>query len=64
MQGKINVQYGSCIYSVMYVKDVYSTLCHMFDCSDFICNTYVYTSPYKLLKYLADMAYIDKHICL
>ena len=33
--------------SVMYVKYVYSAHCHMVNCSDFICDTYVYTSSIK-----------------
>ena len=39
------------ICSVMYVKYVYSTPCHMVDGSDFICSTYVY-KPLKYLPYI------------
>ena len=38
------VQYGSHIWSVLYVKYVYNVLCHMNNCSDFICGTYAYAS--------------------
>ena len=58
VQCNIYVQCGNYICSVIHVKYVYSTHCHMVDYSDFICGTYVHIHlPYKFIKYLVYMAY-------
>ena len=43
---------GNNICSVIYVKNVYITHCHMVECIEFICSTYMCIHlPYKSLKY-------------
>ena len=54
VQWNMYVRCGNHIYSVVYVKYVYSTHCHMGDCSDFICEMCIHL-PYKPIKYLAYM---------
>ena len=49
---------GTIICSVIYVICI-QWLCHMVDCSDVICGTYMCKHvPYKSITYLAYMAYM------
>ena len=59
------VQCSNHIYSVIYVKYVYSAHCHMGDCIDFICGMYMHIHlPYKFMKYLTYMAYMSSLVGL
>ena len=52
----MHAQCSNHICSVIYVKYVFSVHCHMVNCSDFICGTYIGIHfPYKSIKYLACM---------
>ena len=57
VQWNTNVYCINHICSVIPVTYLYSANCHMVDCSDFICGTYlcIYLS-YKSIKYLAYMS--------
>ena len=57
------MQYGNHVYSVMYIKYVCNGHCHMVDCSDFICGTYVYTSSIHISQIFGIFAKFDGHIC-
>ena len=53
VQWNIYVQCGGLISLVIHVKYEYRAPCHIADCSDFVCVTYICINvPYKPIKFI------------